>query len=156
MKHLILFVLVWTVWWPGIVCFKGICFTSLFHYGNKSLILFMSQDPCQKSAVLVFLCRTVLLGCEHKSSREALSIKANSVSALSNTFVFCVALSHCVVWLSYNLCASGLWNVVLVQLLSGGHVPHTLFQKFAELKCMHWSVWPSAQKQLQNFVQQSQ
>lgn len=45
---------------------------------------------------------------------------------------------------------------MLVQLLSSGHVPHTLSQKCTELKCIHFSVWPSAQNQLQNFVQQSQ
>lgn len=96
MKHSILFVLVWMVRWPGIVCFKGVCFTSLFLYGNKSLILFVSQEPCQKSAVLVFLLRTVLLGHEHKSSREALSITANSVSVLSSAFcLFCGSLALC-------------------------------------------------------------
>lgn len=138
MKPSILIVLVWVVWWPGIVCFKGVCFASLFHYGNKSLTLFVSQEPCQKSAVLVFLRRTVLLGCEHKSSREALSIKANSVSALSNAFcLLCGSLALCSlavviihVPLAYEmLCWFGCFPVV----------PYALSQPSAEFKCMRWS-----------------
>lgn len=157
MKHSILFVLVWMVWWPGIVCFKGVCFTSLFHYGNKSLILFVSQEPCQKSAILVFLCRTVLLGREHKSSREALSIKANSVSALSNSFcVLCGSLALCSlavviihVPLAYEvLCWFSCFPVATF---------HTLFLSSSQhLNVCGDLIWPLAQNQLQNFVQQSQ
>lgn len=137
MKHSILFVLALIVQWPGTVCFKGVCFTSLFHYGNESLILFVSPEPCQKSAVLVFLHRTVLLGCEHKSSREALSIKDNSVSALSNAFcLLCGSLVLCSLALviicmplAYEiLCWFSCFTVAMF---------HTFFLSSSEFVCMY-------------------
>lgn len=157
MKHSILFMLLWIVWWPGIVCFKGVCFTSLFHYGNKLLILFVSQEPCQKSAVLVFLRRMVLLGHEHKSSREALSIKANSVSALSNAFfLLCGSLALCSlavviihVPLAYEtLCWFSCFPVAMFHML--------FLSSLQSLNVRSYLIWPPAQNQLQNFVQQSQ
>lgn len=139
------------VQWPGIVCFKGVCFTSLFHYGNKSLAVFVSQEPRQKSAVLVVLLRIVLLGHEHKSSREA-----SSVSALSNAFcLLCGSLALCSlavviihVPLAHEmLCWFSCFPVAMF---------HMLFLSSAQClnACTH--LIRPAQNQLQNFLQQSQ
>lgn len=156
MKHSILFVLIWMVRWPGIVCFKGICFTSLFHYGT-SVSYCLSQEPCQKSAVLVFLCRTILLGCEHRSSREALSIKPNSLTDLSNAFrVLCGSLALCslaVVIIHVPLAHKMLcWFSCFP-----GALFHKLFLSSLQfLNVCTDLIWSPAQNQLQNFVQQSQ
>lgn len=156
MKHSILFVLVLMVRWPGIVCFKGVCFTSLFLYGNKSLVLFVSPEPCQKSAVLVFLRRTVLLGREHKSSREALSIKDNSVSDLSSAF--------CLLCGSLALCSLA---PVIIHVPLAYEILHwfscfpvamfpTLFLSSSQSLNAHTDlIWPPARSHLQNFVQSS-
>lgn len=139
--------------WLGTVCFKEVYFTSLFHYGNGSLILFMSPEPCQKSAVLVFLHRTVLLGCEHKSSREALSITDNSVSALSNAFcllrgslALCsLALVIICMLLAYEiLCWFSYFTVAMFHMFF-------LSRKQSLYVCTNLT-WPPAHNQHRNFV----